>query len=89
LDNILLFDKIGLCFSIDTKTAIMVLGKVLTMEMVVMVYFPKNGLDSFSPSNHGLWLIPLTILFLFGSMKEIFQLDLSFGIVNLLWSLAF
>ena len=54
-----------------------------------MVYFPKNGLDSFSPSNHGLWLIPLTILGYLGSMKGIIQIDFSFGMVNLFQSLAF
>jgi hypothetical protein len=47
----------------------MVLGKVLTMEMVLMVYFSKIGLDSLSLSNHGLWLVPKTILGSLGSMK--------------------
>jgi hypothetical protein len=67
----------------------MVLGKVLTMEMVVMVYFPKNGLDSFSPSNPGLWLIPITILDSLGSMKGIILLVCGSDMVKLLRSLAF
>jgi hypothetical protein len=56
------------------------------MEMVLMVYYTMNGLESISLSNQGLWLIPLTILVPLGSMKGIFQLVFSFGIVNLLWS---
>jgi hypothetical protein len=76
-------------FSLTAKTAIMVLSKVLTMEMVLMVYYSMNGLDSISLSNHGLWLIPLTILVPLGSMKGIFQIDFSLGMVKLLRSLAF
>ncbi|MCY5088437.1 hypothetical protein OV015_25865, partial [Salmonella enterica subsp. enterica serovar 1,4,[5],12:i:-] len=59
------------------------------MEMIVMVYFPKNGLDSFSLSNHGLWLIPLTILVPLGSMKGIILLVCGSGMVNFFRSLAF
>jgi hypothetical protein len=59
------------------------------MEMVLLVCFTKNGLDSFSLPNHGLWLIFITILVPLGSMKGIFLLVFDFGIVKLLRSLAF
>ena len=57
----------------------MILGKVLTIELVLTVYFTKNGLDSFSPSNHGLLLIPISILGYLGSMKGILLIVFSFG----------
>jgi hypothetical protein len=67
----------------------MVLGMVLNIEMVLTVYLTKNGLDSFSLSNPGLWLIPITILDSLGSIKGIILLVCGSDMVKLLRSLAF
>ena len=67
----------------------MVLNKVLNMKMIMVVYSSRNGLDSFSPSNHGLRMILIPILDSLGSMKGIILLVFGIGILNLLWSLAF
>jgi hypothetical protein len=66
----------------------MILGKVLTMELIMVVYFSKNGLDSFNPSNHGLRLILIPILDSLGSMKGIILLVFDIGMFNLLHSLT-